>query len=51
MMVAPGVDGREGQTAVFDGIADLNRQPAALRLESCQRFENGTVWLRYTPVR
>lgn len=51
MMVAPGIDGREGQTAVFDGIADLNRQPAALRLESCQRFENGTVWLRYTPVR
>lgn len=47
LMIAPGIDGRKGMTAVFDGIADTNRQPVAMRLSSVKQFDNGTVWLRY----
>ncbi|MDO4164389.1 MAG: RibD family protein [Bacteroides sp.] len=47
LLLAAGIDGRRGQTALFDGIADLKRAPVPLRLESVERLENGTVWLRY----
>lgn len=47
LMIAPGVDGRRGWTAVFDGIADQERQPVHLSLTDVERFDNGTVWLRY----
>lgn len=35
--------------AVFDGIADSNRAPLVLHLQSVQRMEGtDTVWMRYT---
>lgn len=45
-MVAPGIDGREGMAAVFDGISDKNRPATQLRLESLRQMGE-TVWLRY----
>lgn len=45
-MVAPGIDGRRGMTAVFDGIADTNRRATQLSLRSLQQMGD-TVWIRY----
>lgn len=47
VMVAPGIDGRQGQTAVFDGITDRGCNPYKLKLESVEQWETGIVWLRY----
>lgn len=45
-MLAPGIDGRAGMVAVFDGIADKNRPATNLTL--CDVKQMGeTVWLRY----
>ena len=46
-MVAPGIDGRAGMAAVFDGIADKSRPATQLRLESVKQMGE-TVWMRYT---
>lgn len=46
-MVAPGIDGRTGMAAVFDGIADKSRPATQLRLESVKQMGE-TVWMRYT---
>ena len=47
LLLAPGIDGREGQTALFDGIMDKERQPAVLALRSVERMDNDVLWLRY----
>ena len=47
IMVAPGIDGRKGQTAVFDGIADTGCNPFRLKLESVEQWPTDIVWLRY----
>lgn len=47
IMVAPGIDGRKGQTAVFDGISHLECNPYKLKLESMELWETDIVWLRY----
>ena len=47
LLLAPGVDGRKGQMALFDGIADMERLPAKLSLESVEHVGNGTLWIRY----
>lgn len=47
LLLAPGIDGRAHQTALFDGIADEQRLPTHLRLLSLQRLENDVLWLRY----
>lgn len=41
------IDGRKGQTALFDGIADMNRMPVRLSLESVEHVGNDTLWIRY----
>lgn len=49
LQIAAGVDGRQGMSAVFDGITDNNHPPVPLRLQSVQRMEGtDTVWMRYT---
>lgn len=48
VMVAPGIDGREGQTAVFDGMRKTDGNPYKLKLESVERWDTDIVWLRYT---
>lgn len=46
IMVGPGIDGREGWAASFDGRAQ-NRNPVLLDLLDVEKLEKGTVLLRY----
>lgn len=49
VMIAPGVDGRQGQTAVFDGCTWKADAPYRLRLKSVSQMEGTEVlWVRYT---
>lgn len=45
MQIAPGIDGRSGMAASFDG-GTMDIEPALLTLKSVERM-GGTVWLRY----
>lgn len=47
LLLAPGIDGRKGQTAVFDGIGNPDRLPDRLTLTGVEPLENGTIWIRY----
>ena len=47
VMVAPGIDGREGQISMFDGIRKENCNPYKLKLESVEKWDTDIVWLRY----
>lgn len=47
VMVAPGIDGRKGQTAVFDGVSHTECNPYKLKLESVEQWKTDIVWLRY----
>lgn len=47
LLLAPGIDGREGRTALFDGLKDDNRRPTPLSLMSVKPQGNGTIWIRY----
>lgn len=49
MLIAPGIDGRKGMTASFDGAA-LEIEPSLLSLQSVERMGD-TVWMRYTIKR
>ena len=51
LMIGQGIDGRKGQTAVFDGIADEGWMPAKMALADVKRLDCGTVWLRYRAER
>lgn len=48
LLLAPGIDGRAGQTALFDGIRDMSHPPVPLKLASVEPLATGTVWVRYT---
>lgn len=41
-----GIDGRKGQTALFDGIPDMDRLPVRLSLQSVEHVGNDTLWIR-----
>lgn len=47
LLLAPGIDGRQGETSLFDGITPQNRVPIQLRLKSVKRLNNDVIWLRY----
>lgn len=47
LLLAPGIDGRRGMTALFDGICDANRLPTHLHLQSLERLSGDVLWLRY----
>lgn len=47
LLLAPGIDGRKGQTSLFDGISQDARVPLRLKLEDIRRLPNDVVWLRY----
>ena len=51
VMIGPGIDGRKGMVAVFDGIEDKNRPATLLHLESIERVNDCTVWLRYSVLK
>lgn len=46
LLYAPDIDGRAGQTAVFDGIA-ADREPFHLQLQEVRRCAEDVIWLRY----
>ena len=46
VLVGAGIDGRGGQSAVFDGLPK-ERPVTPLRLSGVRQFESGAVWLRY----
>ena len=45
LLIGPGVDGRIGQPAVFDGLT--SGTPTPLTLKSVKSYLVGAVWLRY----
>lgn len=51
LLLAPGIDGRKGWRAMFDGIADQSKSPTKLRLESVERLGNDVVWIKYFVVK
>ena len=46
ILIAPGIDGRKGMTAVFDGLS-LENEPVPLTLNNMTKYKNGAVWLQY----
>lgn len=48
VMIGPGIDGRRGMTALFDGITDVSRPATLLHLNCMERVGDNTVWLRYS---
>ena len=46
LMIGPGIDGRKGMAAVFDGIDNPNRPATLLKLQTIERMGD-TVWMRY----
>lgn len=51
-MLAPGIDGRSGQPALFDGIEDKEDfLPFNLKFKSVVTFPNGVVWIKYDVVK
>ncbi len=51
LLLAPGIDGRKGQIALFDGIADENRAPVNLTLESVEQLDKSMLWMRYRVMK
>lgn len=47
LLLAPGIDGREGWRAMFDGIADQSKKPTKLSLQSVEKLENDVLWIKY----
>ena len=51
ILLAPGIDGRKGRVASFDGLPDVKRNPYPLTLTGCKKLANGVVWLKYKPAK
>ena len=51
LLLAPGIDGREGWRAMFDGISDQTKMPTKLKLQSVERLENDIFWIKYELVK
>lgn len=50
LLIGPGIDGRGGMPAVFDGLP-IDREPIALKLNSATPYADGAVWLQYTVAK
>ena len=50
LLIGPGIDGRKGMPAVFDGF-DMEHPVTKLKLEECKSFNSGAVWLRYSLIK
>ena len=50
LLIGPGIDGRKGMAAVFDGF-NMEHPITKLKLEECKSFDSGAVWLRYTLIK
>lgn len=47
LMIAPGIDAREGLVSVFDGVRKANCSPFKLKLKHIEQLDDEVVWLRY----
>lgn len=47
LLIGPGIDGRGGEKAVFDGRPSEKRV-IPLKLESVKPYDDGAIWIRYT---
>ncbi len=48
LVIGLGIDGREGMASVFDGFS-METEPLAVSLKDIKTYQDGAVWLRYTP--
>lgn len=46
ILIGPGIDGRKGMTAVFDGLP-IDKEPVQLKLKNIKSFDNGAVLIQY----
>lgn len=46
ILLGPGIDGRKGMAATFDGLP-MDAEPVNLKLIGVQSYEDGALWLRY----
>lgn len=46
-MLIPGIDGRKGWCAAFDGMPNIDRPPYKLKLNSLEKVGNDVIWARY----
>lgn len=51
LLLAPGIDGRKGWRAMFDGIDDQSKLPTRLSLHSVERMDNDVLWIKYSVVK
>jgi riboflavin biosynthesis pyrimidine reductase len=51
LLLAPAIDGRQGVTALFDGIKPAKRKAVSLKLTTVKRLPGGVLWLRYKLAR
>ena len=48
VLIGAGVDGRSGQTSVFDGIKDDKKSVTTFSLISAERYKDTScVWIKY----
>ncbi len=47
LLLVPGVDGREGVPALFDGSCLPNKTAVPLKLKSVEKRKNDALWIRY----
>lgn len=46
ILLGPGIDGRKGMAATFDGLP-MDREPFQLELETVKQYPNGCLWIMY----
>lgn len=51
LLLAPGIDGREGWRAMFDGIKDQTKLPTKLTLQSVEKLAGDVLWIKYDVIR
>jgi riboflavin biosynthesis pyrimidine reductase len=51
LLLVPGIDGRSGIPAVFDGIGPAKTAAVPLKLKSVEQREAGALWIRYEVAR
>ena len=51
LLLVPGIDGRHGIPAVFDGLDSSSNTAVPLKLKSVERRKSDALWIRYDVVR
>ena len=51
LLLVPGIDGRHGIPAIFDGVAPSHHNAVPLKLKSVEQREGGALWIRYEVIR